>query len=121
MIATWSEAHKCLQTANELRIIGYSLPVADAYIKYLLKSAVIDSDHLKHIDIICRDTDGATQARYKDFIAFKYARFADSPVESYLNALKDRTIVRRMDNQQLDFNQLEAAHEDFFANEGCDL
>src|SRR6267378_4692717 len=121
MIATWSEAHKCLQTANELRIIGYSLPVADAYIKYLLKSAVIDSDHLKHIDIVCRDSDGATRARYKDFITFKYARFANSPVEGYLETLKQRTIARRMDNQQMDFNQLETAHEDFFANEGRDL
>ena len=82
---------------------------------------MIDSDHLKQIDIICRDTDGATQARYKDFITFKYARFANSPVESYLEKLKQETIVRRMDNHQLDFNQLETAHEDFFANESRDL
>jgi hypothetical protein len=121
MLATWSAAHQLLQSANELRIIGYSLPVADAYIKYLLKSAVIDSDHLKHIDIICRDVDGATRARYKEFITFKYARFADSPVESYLGSVKDRTIAGRIDDQQFDFNQLESAHSDFFEQEATDL
>jgi hypothetical protein len=30
IIATWSKAHQLLRDANELRIIGYSLPVADA-------------------------------------------------------------------------------------------
>ena len=39
ILEAWRAAHNLLSSANEIRIIGYSLPVADAYIKYLLKSA----------------------------------------------------------------------------------
>src|SRR6266478_4541085 len=76
MVDVWSAAHEILKQANQIRIIGYSLPVADAYIKYLLKSAVIDTPHLKQIDVLCRDSDGQTWARYRDFIKLDYARFA---------------------------------------------
>jgi hypothetical protein len=111
----WSAAHNLLSSANEIRIIGYSLPVADAYIKYLLKSAVVTSPHLKQIDIICRDTDGATRDRYREFITFKYARFANADIADYLTQVRDTTINRgRAPDGSLKFSELEYAHSLFF-------
>jgi hypothetical protein len=91
MVKVWDGAHEILKQANQIRIIGYSLPLADAYIKYLLKSAVIDTPHLKQIDVLCRDSDGRTWERYRDFIKLDYARFADADVLSYLETIKQTT------------------------------
>ena len=119
ILKVWTAAHKLLSSANEIRIIGYSLPVADAYIKYLLKSAVVKSPHLKRIDIICRDGDGLTRTRYRDFISFKYARFTDADISEYLELIKGETATRgRMGDGSLVFNQLEPAHSEFFSSNG---
>jgi len=122
ILGVWTAAHKLLSSANEIRIVGYSLPVADAYIKYLLKSAVVTSPHLKQIDIICRDYDGSTRARYRDFISFKYARFISGNIEDYLELIRDETSRRgRMQDGSLAFNQIEFAHSEFFESHGAPL
>jgi len=122
ILEVWTAAHKLLSSANEIRIVGYSLPVADAYIKYLLKSAVVTSQHLKQIDIICRDSDGSTRDRYRDFIRFKYARFISGEVHDYLELIREVTCVRgRMQDGSLAFNQLEFAHAEFFESRGAPL
>jgi hypothetical protein len=122
ILEAWKAAHNLLSSANEIRIVGYSLPVADAYIKYLLKSAVVASPHLKQIDIICRDGDGATRSRYRDFISFKYARFTSADIHDYLEFIKEETSLRgRMEDTSLAFNQLEFAHSDFFDRDGGPL
>src|SRR5205823_3247496 len=51
----WRLAYKLLTEANHIRIIGYSLPLADAYVKYLLKAAIIHCERLKTIDVLCLD------------------------------------------------------------------
>jgi hypothetical protein len=122
ILEVWTVAHKLLSSANEIRIVGYSLPVADAYIKYLLKSAVATSPHLKQIDIICRDGDGSTRSRYRDFISFKYARFAGEDIHDYLDLVRAETSTRgRMGDGSLAFNQLEPAHSEFFNSHGGPL
>jgi hypothetical protein len=122
ILKVWTAAHKLLSSANEIRIIGYSLPLADAYIKYLLKSAVVASPHLKQIDIICRDGDGSTRSRYRDFISFKYARFAGADIHDYLELMRREIWTRgRMGDGSLVFNQLELAHSDFFDEHGGPL
>ena len=120
MAAVWQQAHDALSSANQIRIVGYSLPGADAYIKYLLKSAVVRAPNLKAIDVLCRDHSGATHARYKEFIRFGYARFVSADVVEYLKTVQVATIssAKLNSNHQpplpVHFRDLEAAHEDFF-------
>jgi hypothetical protein len=122
IIETWRAAQNLLSSANEIRIVGYSLPVADAYIRYLLKSAVVTSPHLKQIDVICRDGDGSTRSRYRDFISFKYARYTDADVHDYLELIRVETCTRgRMGDASLAFNQLEFAHSEFLDEHGQPL
>jgi hypothetical protein len=123
MAAIWQRAHEILSTANQIRVIGYSLPVADAYIKYLLKSSVVSAPNLKAIDVICRDSNGATQVRYKEFVRFGYARFANTDVTRYFQAVRDRTIkpYSVVNNSPVRFSHLEVAHEEFFLNNGTSL
>ena len=75
---SWESSHRLIEQANHIRILGYSLPITDSYIKFLFKSAVINSDNLKSIDVICMDPKQEVQKRYNDFIAFPNYRFASS-------------------------------------------
>lgn len=74
-----------------MRILGYSLPESDSYIKYLLRAAIVASpyQHLKTIDVLCRDSDGTTRKRYDAFIRFPGYRFKAATVEEYLELWLD--------------------------------
>jgi hypothetical protein len=75
--AQWRLAKHVLSRAQHIRFIGYSLPEADSYIKYLLKSAVLDARHLKTIDALCLDTDGAVERRYAAFVKLPRFRYTN--------------------------------------------
>lgn len=91
----WKAAHQALASANHIRFIGYSLPEGDAYIKYLLKSSVIESENLKRVDVICLDPTAEVQAKYDNFISEqserKY-RFANGNTTGYLANIYDHGI-----------------------------
>ena len=121
----WRIAYGALKDANHIRILGYSLPVADSYVKYLLKSAVIETQNLKSLDIICRDSDGAVKRRYAEFIDYPKWRFIEDDIEKYLERIGDfaargalATSSTTPSGHQLRskaFNGvLEKAHADFF-------
>ena len=110
----WKVAHKVLSDANDIRIIGYSLPTSDLYIHYLLKSAVLNSSHLKHIDILCLDSDGSVKNRYDEFIKFRDYRFLDCNTIEYLDWNYKRTVaLRGSEASAMAFDKLEEAHSSF--------
>lgn len=61
---SWREAYDILARANEIRIIGYSLPQTDSYIKYLLMASVDRFKDLDRIDWIVRDARNEVHERY---------------------------------------------------------
>jgi len=112
-------AYQLLADATQLRIIGYSLPTADAYVKYLLKSAVIKDPHLKKIDVICRDPDGSVEKRYNDFIKFDYYNFVGADVDTYLSnhAGRYKNASGKKDLERgFIINELEEAHKSFMSS-----
>jgi len=113
--AFWKLAYKLLSEANNIRILGYSLPASDTYIKYLLRVAIIESENLKKIDVICLDQDSTVKNRYDDFIHFKNYRFKSENIESYLelNHNLSKNPHRSRNAHQIIFSRLEAAHEQF--------
>jgi hypothetical protein len=111
ILDAWKLAHKSLTEANHLRILGYSLPETDAYVRYLLKSAVIKSDNLKTIDVICFDDYGTVQKRYDDFISFKNYRFIQKSIESYLT---ENRRSQFKDSGEMKIDRLEHTHKDYF-------
>jgi len=119
-LAPWKTAHELLRRANHLRIIGYSLPESDAYVRYLLKSAAVEAPNLKTIDVICLDPDGSVEKRFKDFIDFNYYRFKNANVDKYLKDNHERHIKEfRIQapaserNRARSFTKLEDAHKEF--------
>jgi len=92
----WREALALLKEANDIRMLGYSLPETDSYIRYLFRAAAAESPNLKRIDIICKD-DGKVQERYNGFITFKgyrrgdKASFLDGLTETYLLAIQSHS------------------------------
>lgn len=107
----WQLAYKLLTSANQIRILGYSLPIADAYIKYLLKAAIIKCDHLRQIDVICRDFDGSIRQRYQEFISFPNFRFKRRDIKEYLR--ENSTKISRGGTSTTRMNYLEEAHAAF--------
>jgi len=106
IMAEWKLAHRVLSRSKHIRILGYSLPESDAYVRYLLKSAALASENLQSID-------GTVGRRYSNFVALPGYRFKSGRVEGYLEVV-DRTIERRREG--LRHAGLEAAHEQYFAD-----
>lgn len=118
IILAWKLAYKLLMQANHIRIIGYSLPETDSYIKYLLRAAVVHAPHLKTIDVLCLDPNDSTiKKRYNDFILFKNYRFLSANVEDYLKHIMSSSKKSRVEHQQprqVIFDTPENAHNSFF-------
>ena len=116
LLPAWRTAFELLSKANQIRIIGYSLPTADAYIKYLLRAAVIESPNLKRIDVLCRDNQkGSVYARYAEFIDYASFRFVSGNVVDYLSSIQGHSLQNvGVTTQIVDFRGLEPAHEEFF-------
>ena len=117
VIPSWKNAYQTLSNSNHIRFIGYSLPVTDSYVKYLLKSAVLCSPHLKSIDVICKDLDGSVKKRYDDFIQFNFYRFANASTGDYLKELHDKCknprFTPNIRGKPVEMNKLESVHENF--------
>ncbi len=115
LLDSWELAYSSLSEANYIRILGYSLPEGDSYIKYLLKSAVLNSEHLKKIDIVCLDPDNEVRKRYDSFISSKQKSFFNQKIEVYLNYIKEECKKEKgMDYYKpLKFNKLEQGHKKF--------
>ena len=118
----WQRAYEDLCSATQLRILGYSLPVSDSYVRYLLEAAILKSKHLKNIDVVCRDDiEGLMEKRYRDFIKFKFMRFKSGDIKDYLVLSTpyrhywsvNRHYVNGTPDFVFDYNHLESVHRDF--------
>jgi hypothetical protein len=107
----WTVAREALEKANYVRFLGYSLPEADAYVRYLLKIAAVRAEHLKGIDVICVDNEERmVESRYRSFIELP-TRFVSGDVGLYLNRVS--MACRRLEKPNMLQVQLESAHEMF--------
>jgi len=114
----WKAAHRLLVKANHIRVLGYSLPISDTYVKYLFKSSFIQAEHelrpgLKSFDVITLDDDeGTTRKRYKDFVPS--CRFVNTEIKSYL-AFIEKVLHRQLIGTRdgIQFTKLEVAHQAF--------
>lgn len=114
ILLAWRSAHALLREATQIRILGYSLPLADANVKYLLKSSVTESPHLKAIDVICWDADGGVKTRYKSFVEFRDFRFRSAKLEDYFGAIIEAIgEARKLPTNEMVFEHLEGAHSRF--------
>ena len=114
LLLDWTLAFQLLSAANHLRVIGYSLPTADAYIKYLLRAASIKSHHLKRIDVLCRDDRrNSVRARYEEFVDPARLRFVSGDVTDYLRTVYDASI-KGASGDKLELRYLETKHREFF-------
>lgn len=92
---SWKQAYDLLKKANEIRILGYSLPDTDAYVKYLFGISLKDSFNLKKIDVITLDSDGKTKERFERlFESSKLLRFKNMNLASYVGILFTDNLVK---------------------------
>lgn len=116
IISTWKTAYQILKDSNHIRFIGYSLPVADSYLKYLLKSAVVESHHLKTLDVICIDWNGEVRSRYENFFALSNFRFKNSSIVDLAREIAAATVSGGgFGPETRNFRATEAAYESFMS------
>lgn len=88
VIDNWALARNIIKNANYIRIIGYSLPINDNYIRFLFSLSLEENFNLKGIDIITLDSDDTTYSRYKNiFNPFPNYRYCSKSIENYFNKL----------------------------------
>ena len=86
--SNWKSAGTILSEANHIRIIGYSLPLTDSYLKFFLKWGAAHEQNLKSIDVICLDDEQhSVEKRYRDFIHHKL-NFFNKSTSDYLAAIQ---------------------------------
>jgi hypothetical protein len=118
IVPAWAAALETLASAHHIRVIGYSLPESDAYIKYLLRAAAMRSTRLKTFDVICLDRDGSVADRYRRFVGFRDFRFASLDSMRYLVATCDRRFsqsINGLDNLPSIGSGLEHRHAEVMA------
>jgi hypothetical protein len=120
---SWRQAYHMLQHANEIRVIGYSLPLTDSYIKYLLMASVDKLKDLDRIDWITTDSGNVMTERLRQFLSFKDKYIAKSDVSSYLNAVLVHAThpAQSSGNAEVLFDKLEHAHEEFMNSYGAKI
>ena len=82
----WTNAAKWLKDATEIRILGYSMPQTDVYIKHLFGTALMESLNLQQIDVLCLDPDGTVSERYNHMFTFPRYKFYNVDLTEYINA-----------------------------------
>ena len=113
MPPSWRSAKELLMKANQIRMIGYSLPQSDTYIKYLLKAAL--GKRLEKFDILCLDDEDHTvEKRYEDFVEFQPRRFLNKSTEEYLGELFMLRGTVASSTKEFFFDKLERVHSEFF-------
>jgi len=112
ILEEWHLAHHLLMNANHVRILGYSLPDGDNYIRYLLGASIVHNKHLKSFDVLCLDWDGSVKQRYEKFVKFPKFRITPKDVMDYLN--KNLHFHNGAMPENVSFDNLEKTHENFF-------
>ena len=102
-------AFDVIAAANYIRVLGYSLPTNDTYVRYLVKSALVNCKHLKSFDVIVLDRDGAVETRYREFVDPKLLKFQNRRLETYLQDIKSLNGL----GTGTKFDRLEEAHSFF--------
>ena len=117
----WKLAFNLLKEANHIRIIGYSLPNTDSYVKYLFKSAFTQDSHLVHlkkIDVMCLDDmQNNVEKRYNSFINFNNFRYKNIDFIKFLEFFDQQHSEKYItQTKEISWNKLEELHEEFFNN-----
>lgn len=117
----WELAVHLLTEANEIRILGFSFPETDGYMKYLLALGAMRAPHLKSIDTICLDPTGEVEQRYREFISFPDFRFLQQDLVGYFGSYGGRTDERVVGDWQghkrVRFQGLDTYHRRFMGLE----
>src|SRR5262249_4070004 len=98
---------------HQIRILGYSFPATDPYIRYLLAAALRNNGVLKQVDMICLDPDGDVKARFERTITFRRRRFISDYTQQYLSTMSGN--LPRKGDVNIYEGMLELGHDNFMA------
>jgi hypothetical protein len=84
----WESAGQLLMNANEVRILGFSLPKSDVHVRLFLAACLSKCENLQNIDVICRDTSGEIKNIYLEYFKFPKIRLISSDIKQYLESFR---------------------------------
>jgi hypothetical protein len=113
----WKNAYNLIKDSTQIRIIGYSLPVTDSNVRFLLKSAMLKNQTLKKIDVINLDSVKQENRKlYEEFIDFNYYSFKNYNTQDYLMEIAESTLKEDKNFNGVIFNKIEAIHNSIMSN-----
>jgi hypothetical protein len=116
ILEAWQNAYRWLMQSSEIRILGYSMPKTDLYVKYLLAAAIGGCESLEHVDVICLDdAERTVERRYRDMFNFPALRFRSRRVEEYLAF--SQYLGHEHAPFKMDLAFLESSHSTFMAED----
>lgn len=111
----WHNAFNVIKDSTQIRFIGYSLPITDSNVRFLLKSAILQNNRLKKIDVLTLDSNGLSKNHYDNFIDFNYYDFLNINSREYLEIIRSNSLgYRGIDG--ITFTMLETIHDNITAN-----
>lgn len=84
----WEMAGQLLMNANEVRILGFSLPKSDVHVRLFLAACLSKCENLQNIDAICRDTTGEIKKLYLEYFKFPKIRFISTDIKTYIESFR---------------------------------
>ena len=112
----WKKAAQWLKEATEIRVLGYSMPITDINIKHLFTSAMVDSDNLQQIDVLCLDPGGTVSERYRNMFTFPRYSFYPIDLDQYLSSFIDRRGAGDQYGYNTQLFQIEDKHKTLLVN-----
>lgn len=88
LVNTWKSAYKVLSEANVIEILGYSLPPSDAYFQYFLKTAILNNENLKKINVSCLDSTGIVKRNYENLFCYRNFEFYNENLKNLIFSKK---------------------------------
>ena len=86
----WISAYSLLANADEIRVLGYSMPKSDTYSKYFLMTCLKDSSRIEKFSVICLDDrEKNVYKNYRDFFDddLNMLSFIPVNIEGYLECI----------------------------------
>ncbi|MDP8239670.1 MAG: hypothetical protein P9X24_11325 [Candidatus Hatepunaea meridiana] len=110
----WITSYELLKNAESIRILGYSLPDTDSYIKYLITNSFAKIFNLKEIHVICKDDgNNSVKKRYESMFKSNYLKFINADIIDYFIKLTHQAEGDR-ESRVVKWDNLELVHRQFF-------
>lgn len=95
--AVWAKASQCLEEANKIIFIGYSMPETDLFFRYLFALGTDSETHLKSVLVINPDTSESFKKRFSELFGPGLKKRVEFKGIGFGDAVRSRVIHQELE------------------------